>query len=79
MSLKEEGTYLATMNLAKRLLAQGLYSKRISPVQGADGREIQTEDKYNIYRIIGLLLCTFRVIYIHKKRGNTPKKERYTK
>nr|DAE16786.1 MAG TPA: hypothetical protein [Siphoviridae sp. ctVii20]DAE19349.1 MAG TPA: hypothetical protein [Siphoviridae sp. ctezl47] len=29
--------------------------------------------------MIDLLLCTFRVIYIHTKRGNTPRKERYTK
>lgn len=28
MSLKEEGTYLATMNLAKRLLAQGLITRK---------------------------------------------------
>nr|DAU83324.1 MAG TPA: hypothetical protein [Caudoviricetes sp.] len=29
--------------------------------------------------IIDLLLSDFRVIYIHKKRGNTPKKGRKTK
>ena len=28
MSLKDEGTYLATMNLAKRLLAQGLITRK---------------------------------------------------
>ncbi len=28
MSLKEEGTYLATMNLAKKLLAQGLITRK---------------------------------------------------
>lgn len=28
MSLKEEGTYLATMNLAKRFLAQGLITRK---------------------------------------------------
>ena len=34
---------------------------------------------FYFYRYIDLLLCAFRVIYIHKKRGNTPKKERKTK
>lgn len=28
MSLKEEGNYLVTMNLAKRLLAQGLITRK---------------------------------------------------
>lgn len=28
MSLKDEGNYLATMNLAKRLLAQGLITRK---------------------------------------------------
>lgn len=28
MSLKEEGTYLATMNIARQLLAQGLITRK---------------------------------------------------